>query len=302
MATTQIAGTNDDRFARVREVFTQHFSDGAEIGAAVAVTVGGEPVVDLWGGVADPESGRAWERDTLVNVFSTTKAMTALCALRLYELGQLDLDAPVASYWPEFAAAGKEAIPVRSLLNHQAGLAAVRKPLDGPVLFDWDAITSALAAETPWWNPGTAHGYHALTFGWLVGEVVRRVSGKSLGRFFADEFATPLGLDFHIGLDPSLDSRVATMGGLSMEPAPGEPSLAEIILGDSESVSAKAFTNPVSLMLPETVNSRAWRGAEIPGANGHSDARSLARIYGALAGNGMCDGVDVLSNEVRDLA
>jgi CubicO group peptidase (beta-lactamase class C family) len=132
--------------------------------------------------------------------------------------------------------------------------------------------------------------------------VVRRVSGKSLGRFFADEFATPLGLDFHIGLDPSLDSRVATMGGLSMEPAPGEPSLAEIILGDSESVSAKAFTNPVSLMLPETVNSRAWREAEIPGANGHSDARSLARIYGALAGNGMCDGVDVLSNEVRDLA
>lgn len=302
MSSTEIHGLHDDRFAAVREVFAQHFADGLEVGAAVAVTVGGVAVVDLWGGVADPETGRAWERDTLVNVFSTTKAMTALCALRLVERGELDLDRPVAFYWPEFAAAGKSELPVRWLLSHRSGLAAVRDPLPGEALFDWKAMTSALAAETPWWPAGTAHGYHAVTFGWLVGEVVRRVSGKSLGQFFADEIAGPCGLDFHIGVSEAEDPRIATMGSLPMEEVAGEPSLGAAILNDFESVTAKAFVNPASLMDPGTVNSRDWRGAEIPGANGHSDARSLARLYGGLATDGTVEGRSVIDNATRDLA
>lgn len=204
-----VDGTCDPRFRAVREAFCENFASRAELGAAVTVSVDGTLVVDLWGGIADKVSGRAWTRDTMVVVFSCTKAATALCAHMLVTRGALDLDAPVAHYWPEFAAAGKEAIPVRLLLNHQAGLAAVDDPLPVGALYDWDTMAAALAAQAPHWEPGTAHGYHAVTFGWLVGEVVRRISGRSLGTFFRDEVAGPLGLDFWIGLPEALAARVA---------------------------------------------------------------------------------------------
>jgi CubicO group peptidase (beta-lactamase class C family) len=220
--------------------------------------------------------------------------MTALCAHRLVDEGKLDLDAPVAQYWPEFAAAGKERIPVRFLLTHQAGLPAVRDPLPQEALFDWDRMTRVLAAEAPWWEPGTAHGYHAVTFGWLVGEVVRRVTGRSLGSYFRDEIARPLGADFFIGIGPELDPRVADLvqGPISHEAGGG---VLEKMMADPEGPTFKAFMNP-PLLGSDVSMSRAWRAAEIPAANGHASAAGIARIYGAVA-CGELDGVRVLTPE-----
>src|SRR4030095_9560807 len=186
---------------------------GRGVGASFAATIEGEPVVDLWAGFADGARTRPWQRDTIVNVFSTTKAMTALVAHVLADRGLLDLDAPVAKYWPEFAANGKAAMPVHFLLSHRAGLAALRAPLPTEALWDWRRMTDALAAEAPWWEAGTTNGYHAMTYGYLVGEVVRRVAGKTLGAFFRDEIAGPLGADFHIGLAAREHRRAGEMVG-----------------------------------------------------------------------------------------
>lgn len=289
-----IQGQCDARFDRVKGVFEENFARRGEVGAAVAVTVDGRPVVDLWGGHADAAKTRPWERDTIVNVWSTTKGLCAMCAHRLADQGKLDFEAPVAKYWPEFAAAGKNRIPVKHLLNHKAGMAAIRAPLKHEELFSWEKVTSELARQEPWWEPGTKHGYHAITFGWLVGEVVRRISGKSLGTYFREEIAQPLGADAFIGFGPALDQRVADIIP-GPPPKPGEPDVMAQLMADPESVSAKAIGNPPTMMLPETTNSRAWRGAEIPGANGHANARALARIYGALARGGEVDGVKVFS-------
>jgi CubicO group peptidase (beta-lactamase class C family) len=272
-------GGCDTAFQRVREVFTELLAT-REIGAAVSVWADGREVADLWGGFADRKRTRAWEQDTLANVFSTTKGMTALCAHRLADRGELDLDAPVARYWPEFAAQGKEAIPVRQLLGHRAGLAAVRPLLPNEALYDWEAMTRALAAETPWWEPGTNHGYHAITFGWLVGELVRRISGKSLGRFFHDEIAGPLGLDFHIGLAPEHDARCASLS--EIEEGEGAERVVAEVLSDPNGLVARAFANPPELVEASRARTRAWRAAEIPAANGHGTARALARVYGVL--------------------
>src|SRR5437867_3906323 len=187
--TALVEGDCDPRFAAVRDAFAANFAAGREAGASFAATVDGRLVVDLWGGHADVAGTRAWRRDTIVNVFSTTKAMTTLCAHVLVDRGQLDLDAPVARYWPEFAAAGKEKLPIRDLLTHQAGLAALHGRLPTEALYDWPGMTDALAAEAPWWEPGSASGYHAITFGYLVGEVIRRISGRTPGAFFRDEIA-----------------------------------------------------------------------------------------------------------------
>ena len=221
--------------------------------------------------------------------------MAALCAHRLADQGKLDLDAPVARYWPEFAQADKGAIPVRWLLDHSAGLVAVDKPLPPPAMFEWDTMCAALAEQAPWWEPGTAHGYHALTFGWLVGEVVRRISGKSVGTYFRDEIAGPLGADIYIGTPAEHDARIA-----ELIPAPlpkldgsGDDDCFAKLLASAKPYALKAFMNP--LPLPGAFNSRAWRGAEIPAANGHGSARGLARIYTALACGGDVDGVHVLS-------
>src|SRR6516225_10618688 len=182
--TLKIEGTSDPKFTRVKDAFAANFESGGEVGAAVALELDGRPVLDLWAGHADQARSRPWTRDTLVNVYSTTKGLTAICAHRLVDQGRLDLDAPVARYWPEFAQSGKGAIPVSALLSHKAGLAAIRAPLKPEDLFSWEKVTTELARQEPWWIPGTRHGYHAITFGWLVGEVVRRISGKSLGTYF----------------------------------------------------------------------------------------------------------------------
>jgi CubicO group peptidase (beta-lactamase class C family) len=227
--------------------------------------------------------------------------MTSICALRLVDQGLLDLDAPVAKYWPEFAQAGKAEVPVRYLLSHRAGLPAVREPLPAGSAYNWGTMTAALAKQEPWWEPGTKHGYHALTFGWLVGEVVRRISGKSLGTFFRDEIAGPLGLDFHIGLGAEHDARTAEMIPLE-PPPPGERNVWAEILSDTESMTFKAFANPPDTMMPGTVNTREWRAAELPAANGHGNARALARVYGALACGGELDGVRLLSQAAIKMA
>jgi CubicO group peptidase (beta-lactamase class C family) len=293
---TPIHGHCDERFAAVREAFAEGFRSRHEIGAAVAVVCDGRSVVDLWAGHADLARTQAWQRDTIVNIYSCTKAMTALCAHQLVERGQLDLDAPVARYWPEFGQAEKERIPVRWLLSHRAALPALKEVLPLEALYDWDAMCTALAAQTPWWEPGTAHGYHAVTFGWLVGEVVRRISGRSLGTYFRDEIARPLGLDLHIGLPDAEHRRVAQMSDIPTDQIdPDAIGLAQVILSDPQSMAALAFVNPPSMALGP--NNPEWRRAEIPGANGHGAARDLARVYGALARGGTIDGVRVLQPE-----
>jgi CubicO group peptidase (beta-lactamase class C family) len=270
----------DARLRRVRDAFAENFARNGEVGAAVAVTVDGKPVVDLWAGHADAARTRPWTRETIVNVASTTKGLTAICAHRLVDRGLLDLQAPVATYWPEFAKAGKAAIPVHLLLSHRAGLPAVDAPLPTEALYDWDKMTHALAAQKPWWEPGTQHGYHEFTFGWLVGEVVRRIAGNSLGRCWREEVAAPLGIDCHISLAAEHDARVAEFVPIP-PPPPGEPDFEEELLKHAGPMVRKVFSNP-----PRTVtdmNTRAWRRAEIPAGNAHTNARALARVYGALA-------------------
>ena len=288
-----IEGTCDARFERVREAFAENFEKRGDVGAAVAITVNGRPVVDLWGGYADKARMRPWTHDTIVNVYSATKGFAATCVNRLADQGLIDLDAPVASYWPEFAQAGKDRLPVRFILGHRAGLPAIREPLERDALLKWDLMTSALAAEKPWWEPGTRHGYHALTLGYLLGEIVRRVTGKTLGNYCRDEIADPLNLDFHIGLDAKHDQRCAELIAAPPPPAghPG-PLMAS---DDPESITMKAINNPPGALRVSTVNSRAWRAAEIPAANGHTNARSMARFYSALACGGEIEDVHLMS-------
>src|SRR4051794_9333245 len=222
----EIGGTTDPRFDPVRTAFARNFEEHGEVGAAVGVYLHGRPVVDLWGGVADPATGRAWQRDTLQLVYSTTKGVTAACANLLAQRGELDLDAPVAKYWPEFAAAGKAEIPVRWLLTHQAGLPVLDEPVTAEQAIAWDPLVEALAAQRPAWEPGTRAGYHAMTYGWLVGEVVRRASGRTVGRFLAEEIARPLGRDLFIGLPAREPPRMSRL----VEAPPAAATLAAIDL------------------------------------------------------------------------
>lgn len=297
-----IHGTCAPGFERVREAFAENFSVRGDVGAAANIVVDGRSVVDLWGGWVDRERSAEWQRDTLVNVFSTTKGITTICAHQLVERGALDLDEPVATYWPEFAAAGKGDLPVRWLLCHKAGLPALREPLPREALYDWSQMTAALAAEVPWWEPGTKHGYHALTFGFLVGEVIRRVSGQSVGTFFREHVAGPLDADFHIGLAPAHDARTAnTIGSLKVpKSSPSlkiEGPLGKFLreMADPSTMAGATFSNPRQRR--GEVNTREWRAAEIPAVNGHGTARSIARIYSALARGGEVDGVRVLTPE-----
>ena len=282
---TEIHGHADPRFAGVRDAFAANFARGEDVGASVAVTLGGELVVDLWGGHADAAKTRPWQRDTIVNVYSTTKTMTALCALLLADRDELDLAQKVAHYWPEFAANGKADITVAQLLAHSAGLSGFAEPVAAADLYDWGKATALLAAQAPFWAPGTAIGYHAITQGYLVGEVVRRITGKSLGTFFRDEIAGPLGADFHIGLAASEDDRVAEL----LPPPPGG-SIADIT---SRPLTVNMATNPP--INPRDTRSRAWRAAEIPAANGHGNARSVALVQALLANGGVVGGKRLLS-------
>ncbi|PZG38229.1 esterase [Spongiactinospora gelatinilytica] len=298
----EIGGETAPGFERVREAFAANLAGGQEIGAAVGVYLHGEKVVDLWGGVADPGTGRRWERDTLAVVFSTTKGVTAACAHLLAQRGELDLDAPVAEYWPEFAANGKERIPVRWLLTHQAGLPVIDRPITPAQALTWEPMVTALAAQRPVWEPGTAHGYHAHTYGWLVGEVVRRVSGRSVGAFLAEEIAAPLGLDLWIGLPESEQHRVARI--VVPPPAPGGQAAIDL---DSVPEPARemiaAFTDPASLSMRAMSvvtpmlnhDDPAEQRAEFPATNGICTARALARCYAALIGE--VDGHRILTPE-----
>ncbi|MFI6405568.1 serine hydrolase domain-containing protein [Streptomyces sp. NPDC050548] len=289
-----IDGHCDPRFAAVRTAFEENFRDRDELGAAVTVTVDGETVVDLWGGWADAARTRPWEQDTLVNVWSTTKGPVALCAHILADRGLLDLDAQVATYWPEFAAAGKENILVRHLLSHRAGLAGLREPHSLAQLYDWELTTSRLAAMEPWWEPGTRSGYHALTYGFLVGEVVRRVSGLLPGAFLEREVTGPLGIDFTIGLPEKEAGRAAEL----VHPPVASRSEQAAIFSQLAPAAIAALTNPIAGAAE--ANTPEWRAAEIPAANGHGTARAIAALYGVFAGRGSYGGRRVLSPEAAE--
>jgi CubicO group peptidase (beta-lactamase class C family) len=275
----EIYGTCATGFEPVREAFAANFTAHGEIGASVAVAVGGKTVVNLWGGWADPGRNRLWQRDTLTNVWSTTKAMTSLCAHILIDRGELDPDAPVARYWPEFAAGGKDGITVRQVMCHQSGLTGLTVPLSVEDYYDWDKITGLLAAQEPLFPPGSTSGYQAITFGFLVGEVVRRISGKSCGAFFRKEIAGPLGADFFIGLPKKDLDRCSDLQGV--RPSEDEQAALAQAYASAAPAAQAALINPP--MTGDEANVAEWRMAEIPAANGHGTALGLVTVFGALA-------------------
>lgn len=282
-----IQGECDARFQAVHEEFACNFAERGEVGASVCVMIEGRPVVDLWGGVADRHTRRPWERDTIGLVWSSTKGATALCAHMLISRGLLDLDRPVASYWPEFGQAGKDDITLRMLLDHQAGLPAIRQPLVAGGLYDWQYMTVVLAAEEPFWEPGTRQGYQATTFGHLVGEVVRRVSGRPFDLFFRDEVAGPLGLDFHIGLPEEHEPHVAPTIRAD-PPPPGEPRsrFLALMAGDPSSIPALTVKNSGRRTAADDHDSREAHRAILPSQGGITNARGLAGMYAPLAQGG----------------
>ncbi len=314
MSDTDIRGTVASGFEPVAEAFERNFTDHGDRGAAVAVHVGGELVVDLQGGVADVDTGRAYDADTLQLVFSTTKGAAAICAHLLVQRGRLDLDAPVTDVWPAFGAAGKARATVRMLLNHRVGLPVLDRRLADDEVLAGTPVADALAAQAPLWEPGEAHGYHALTYGWLVGELVRRVDGRSLGAFFAEEVAAPLGLEFWIGLPDAEQSRVAPLSAMRPDPqdaarAAADPEIAplldELVAAylDPSSPTNRALSLEGSFGLDGSGlswNDPRVRAAEIPAANGVTNARSLSRLYAACVGE--VDGVRLLDDDTLDRA
>lgn len=277
----QIQGYFDLKFEALRDAFAALFDDPQERGMALCVQIGGETVVDLWAGVADKEGQQAWHSDTLLNLFSCTKTFTAVTALQLVGEGKLELDAPVARYWPEFAANGKEKITLRHLLSHQAGLPALRQMLPAEALYDWSTMTHALAAERPWWGLGEGHGYAPITYGWLVGEVLRRVEGRGPGESIVARTATPLGLDFHVGLADDDFERVAIISrGKGNFGDAAAQRLLKTMMSEPAAMTTRAFANPPSIMT--STNKPEWRRMQQPAANGHGNARSLAGFYTGL--------------------
>ena len=302
---TEIHGEVARGFEGVKDAFANNFNQHDDLGASFSVYYRGNKVVDLWGGLADAESGRPWAEDSLQCVFSSTKGATAVCAHLLAERGKLDMDAPVTQYWPEFGAAGKEHIPVRFLLSHQVGLPWI-PPLTLEESLTWEAPIRALEAQSPAWEPGTAHGYHPGTYGWLVGEVIHRITGKTPGTFFAEEVAHPLDLDFWIGLPESEEHRMTTVEPVDPRFDPmGDPeSMTEPqrnMIAASQ-VPDSLLNRAMSVLPPETdPNSRAFRAHEQPAGNGITNARSLARMYASLIGNGV-DGIRMLSEQTVERA
>jgi CubicO group peptidase (beta-lactamase class C family) len=288
----ETGGTCDSRFTAVQEAFAENFATRGERGGAVCVVVGGRVVVDCWGGWADETTSRPWTGDTLVNVFSVGKGLAALLVAQHVGLGRLDVDAPIADVWPEFGVAGKGDITLRLLLSHQAGLPAVRRRLPPGAMYDWNLMVEALGAETPWWEPGAAHGYHVNTFGFLVGEVLRRVTGRSPGTLLRESVAGPLGADVHLGLPVAEHGRVAEFH-FPGAPAPEEEPAG---LSGDKLMRYNTYFNPSSLSGAGVINTRAWREAEIPSTNGHASARGVARVYSALAAGGEIDGVRVVDS------
>ena len=288
----ELQGKCDERFGALRSVLQQNVDSGAELGASIVLDLDGEIAVDLWGGHRDEARTQPWERDTITNVWSTTKTVTSLAALMLADRGDLDVDAPVARYWPEFGAAGKQDVLVRHLLSHSSGVSGLDQPAVMEDLYDFDKATSRFAAQAPWWPPGTASGYHALNFGHLAGEVIRRITGTSLKQFVAEQIAGPLGADFQIGAAEHDWGRIA-----NVVPPPPLPFDLEALGPDSPAV--KTFTGPPADAA--AANTAAWRLADIGAANGHGNARSVARILSVVSRGGEVDGVRLLRPETIDL-
>ena len=278
-----IQGFCDPRFEAVKTAFENNFHEHGDVGASVAITLDGEFAVDLWGGHLDEARTAPWEEDTLVNVWSSTKTMAAMALLLLADRNEVDLHAPAAKYWPEFSASGKDAVEVRHFLSHNAGLSGMDEAVEGDALYDWDWMTGALARQEPWWKPGTQSGYHALTQGHLIGEIVRRVTGQTIGNFFRQEIAEPLGADFHIGASEDLDARIGNL----------IPPTDLVLPKEDGSVASRTFLNPrVDPTLPRE---RKWRAAEIPAANGQANARSIVRAQTPMANGGTAFGKTIMS-------
>jgi len=286
MADLKVSGFAAEPFGEIADLFASRLEGGG--GASFSVTVEGEAVVDLWGGWKDAAGQQPWTEDTLVCVYSSTKTVTALVVLLLADRGLLDFDTPVARYWPEFGQNGKADITVAQVLSHASGLSGWDTPISVTDLYDWDKATSLLAAQAPAWEPGTAPGYHAVTQGFLIGEVVRRVTGASLGSVFAREIAQPCGVDFFIGLPESEDSRAA-----ELTPPPPQPPFPPEVLAALSPITLSVLSNPPTN--PLDTRDRRWRAAEIPAANGYGNARSLAKAMAILANGGMAGSTRVLS-------
>ena len=284
-----VQGTTTEKFSSLREVFEQQLLSGEDVGASIAVYLRGELVADIWGGYADEALTTPWECDTILNVWSVTKTMTFLVALMLSDRGQLDFHAPVTKYWPEFAQQGKDAIEVRHVLGHTAGLSGWSETLEPIDLVDWDRCTSALAAQAPWWEPGSKSGYHLMTQGYLIGEIVRRITGTTIGQFFKSEVADVLDADFHIGLPESEESRLSLV-------IPVEGSVLDGL--DPKSIAYRSWISPhIDFTWPWN---RWWRAAEIPASNGHGNARSVAQIQSIIANKGEFNGTRFFSEKTGD--
>ncbi len=289
--TSAVQGHIDPRFDKVAEALAEELGSGAEVGAAIAIDIDGESVLDIWGGYADAAKTIPWGEDTIINVWSSTKTVTSLAGLMLADRGLMDLDAPVATYWPEFAANGKQDVMVRHLLSHTSGVAGWQEPMAIDDLFDWEKATSLLAAQAPWWEPGTASGYQALNFGFLIGELISRTTGKSLKDFVRDEIAGPLDADFQIGARPEDGGRIAQL----IPPPPFDIPFDAL---PEDSPMRKALTNPA----PEAdiAHTAAWRDADLGAVNGHGNARSLARMLSPVSLGGTANGVQLLTDKTID--
>ena len=280
-----VFGEFDERFERTIAQFASHFQSGQDVGASFAMSVDGEMVIDVWAGTQDEAGQIPWEKDTIVNVYSSTKTVSFLCALLAADRGLIDFDSPVATYWPEFAAAGKESVLVWHLMNHAAGLSGLNRSVSLEEMCNHELMAEMLAGQAPWWEPGSATGYHALTQGYLIGEVIRRVTGKTLGEYTREELAGPLGADFHIGVPDSEFSRIANL-------IPGE---AETPTAEPGSIAGRTFASPAPIATDSWTD--IWRRAEIPAANGHGNARALCRLQTPLACGGSAFGVDLMSED-----
>ncbi|MFK4837712.1 serine hydrolase domain-containing protein [Microbacterium sp. ZW T2_14] len=291
-STVAVDGDADPRFAGLLDAFRQNLATGEELGGSLCVLVDGRPVVDVWGGWSDPDRSRPWERDTLTNVWSLSKTVSSLAALLLIDRGELDPDAPVAAYWPEFGAAGKDGVLVRHVLTHSSGVSGWDQPVSAEDIIDVDAAADRLAAQAPWWPAGAASGYHLLDYGHLIHGLVRAVTGRGLGEFVRTELAEPLSADFWLGLPESEDSRVSDV-------VPPPPLDVDLSAMPPESPAFRSFTGPV--VGAEITWTRAWRAAGIGGAGGQGNARSVARLNALITGRGEIDGRRMLSPEAVDL-
>jgi CubicO group peptidase (beta-lactamase class C family) len=287
----EVHGSCDERFCGVQEALARRL-DADELGASIAVDLDGEVVVDLWGGYRDEARTTPWTRDTIVNVWSTTKTVLSLAALMLVDRGDLDVHAPVSGYWPEFSARGKKNIEVRHLMSHTSGVAGWDPPFTVEDMYDWTTATERLAGQAPWWEPGTASGYHANNQGHLVGEVIRRITNTTFKKFVADEIAGPLGADFQIGAKERDWDRIAPV-------VPPPPLPIDLKSLDPQSPMMRCFTGPAADA--SKANTAAWRTADMGALNGHSNARGVLEIMRAVSLGGETGGHRLLSEKTIDL-